>query len=66
MFKASAMQAVTALFPEVRDKSDARREVMPEESDEVEGSLKSVTVEVPSESAMAEVGAEPSLSFNHF
>ena len=60
------MQAVTASFPVAREKADARREVMLEESDEVEGSLKSVTVEVLSESAMAEVGAEPSLSFNHF
>ena len=60
------MQAVTASFPVARDKADARREVMLEESDEVEGSVKSVTVEVPSESAMATVGAEPSLSFNHF
>ena len=59
------MQAVTALFPVARDKSDARREVMLEEYDEVEGSVKSVTVEVPSESAMAAVGAEPSLSFDH-
>ena len=39
---------------------------MSEESDEVEGSVKSVTVEVPSESAMSAVGAEPFLSFNHF
>ena len=60
------MQVATASFPVARDKSDARREVMSEESDEVEGSVKSVTVEVPSESAMAAVGAEPSLSFNHF
>ena len=60
------MQAVTDSFPVVRDKADARREVMSEESDEVEGSVKSVTVEVPSESEMAVVGAEPSLSFNHF
>ena len=57
---------MTALFPVARDKADARREVMLEESDEVEGSVNSVTVEVPSESAMAAVGAEPSLSFNHF
>ena len=60
------MQAVTASFPVARDKADARREVMLEESDEVEGSVKSVTVEVLSESAMAAVGAEPSLSFNPF
>ena len=59
------MQAVTASFPVARDKADARREVMSEETDEVEGSVKSVTVEVPSESAMAAVRAEPSLSFNH-
>ena len=59
------MQAVTASFPVARDKADARREVMSEESDEVEGSVKSVTVEVPLESAMAAVGDEPSLSFNH-
>ena len=59
------MQAVTASFPVARDKSDARREVMSEETDEVEGSVKSVTVEVLSESAMAAVGAEPSLSFNY-
>ena len=60
------MQEVTASFPVARDKADARIEVMSEESDEVEGSVKSVTVEVLSESEMAAVGAEPSLSFNHF
>ena len=60
------MQSVTALFPVVRDKDDARREVMLEKSDEVEGSVRFRTVEVPLESAMAAVGAEPSLSFNHF
>ena len=59
------MQAVTASFPVARDKADARIEVMSEESDEVEGSVKSATVEVPSESAMTAVGAETSLSFNH-
>ena len=60
------MQAVTASFPVARDKADARREVMSEETDEVEGSVKSVIVEVPSESAIAEIGTEPSVSFNHF
>ena len=67
-FKASTTQAVTASFPVAREKADTRREVMSEESDEVEGSVKSVTVEVLSESAMAmaEVGDEPFLSFNHF
>ena len=60
------MQAETASFPVARDKADAKREVMPEESDEVEGSVKSVTVDFRSESAMAAVGTEPSLSFNHF
>ena len=45
-FKASATQVVTASFPVARDKADARREVMLEDSDEVEGSVKSVTVEV--------------------
>ena len=60
------MQAVTASFPVARDKADTRREAMSEEYDEVEGSVKSVTVEVTSESAMVVVGAEPSLSFNHF
>ena len=43
------MQAVTASFPVAREKAYARREVMSEESDEVEGSVKSVKVEVPSE-----------------
>ena len=51
------MQAVTASFPVAREKADAQREVMSEESNEVEGSVKSVTVEVLSESAMAAVGA---------
>ena len=60
------MQEVTASFPVARDKADARREVMSEESNEVEGSVKSVTVEVPPESTMAAVGAEPYLSLNHF
>ena len=36
------MQAVVASFPVARDKAGARREVMSEDSDEVEGSVKSV------------------------
>ena len=54
------------MFPVARDISDARREAILEESVEVKGSVKYVTVEAPSELAMASVGAEPYLSYNHF